>query len=79
MEYNYNNQYGFLVFLGVIILIFCIMIAFIINSVIPFFKEREYIKMEMERSSNDEEYRHWKRELKYMYLSSIPLIGRFFR
>jgi len=53
--------------------------ALFINFFIPFKEERDYIKMEMARSFEEEEYRYWRRELKYLYLRSIPLIGRFFR
>lgn len=53
--------------------------ALFVNFFIPFKEERDYIKMEMERSFEEEEYRYWRRELKYLYLRSIPLIGRFFR
>ena len=53
--------------------------ALFVNFFIPFKEERDYIKMEMQRSYEEDEYRYWRRELKYLYLRSIPLIGRFFR
>ena len=68
-----------------ILIIFAMIIgAFLIvalfeNFFIPFKEERDYIKMEMQRSYEEDEYRYWRRELKYLYLRSIPLIGRFFR
>lgn len=62
-----------------IIIGFFLILAFFINFFIPFKKERDYIKMEMARSYDEDEYRYWRRELKYLYLRSIPLIGRFFR
>ena len=46
---------------------------------IPFKKQRDYIKMEMKRSLEEQEYRYWRRELKKLYLQAIPLIGKFFR
>ena len=54
-------------------------LAILLNFYLPFKKDRDYIKMEMERSYGVDEYRYWKRELKQLYLHSIPLIGRFFR
>lgn len=56
-----------------------IVVALFVNFFIPFKEERDYIKMEMQRSYEEDEYRYWKRELKHLYLRSIPLIGRFFR
>ena len=56
-----------------------LIVALFVNFFIPFKEERDYIKMEMARSFEEEEYRYWRRELKYLYLRSIPLIGRFFR
>ena len=48
--------------------------VFWMNIVKPFLKEKEYIKMEMGRS-NEEEYQYWKRELKKLYIWHIPLVG----
>lgn len=56
-----------------------VVIALFVNFFIPFKEERDYIKMEMARSFEEKEYRYWRRELKRLYLRSIPLIGRFFR
>lgn len=56
-----------------------IVVALFVNFFIPFKDERDYIKMEMQRSYEEDEYRYWKRELKHLYLRSIPLIGRLFR
>ena len=56
-----------------------LIVALFVNFFIPFKEERDYIKMEMQRSYEEDEYRYWRRELKYLYLRSIPLIGRFFR
>lgn len=44
----------------------------------PFFDERAYIKVEMSRSLSDREYRYWERQLKKLYIRSIPFVGRFF-
>lgn len=68
-----------LIIIIVVIIGFFLFLALYMNSYLPFDEERNYIKMEMERSSKEEEYRYWRRELKYLYLRSIPLIGRFFR
>ena len=69
----------FLIFIVAMIIGLFIILAFIFNIFLPFKEERDYIKMEMARSYEEEEYRYWRRELKYLYLRSIPLIGRFFR
>ena len=68
-----------LLFIIAIIIGVLLIIALFVNFIIPFKEERAYIKMEMARSYEEEEYRYWRRELKYLYLRSIPLVGRFFR
>lgn len=68
-----------LIFIAALIIGLFIILAFIFNIFLPFMEERDYIKMEMQRSYEEDEYRYWRRELKYLYLRSIPLIGRFFR
>ena len=72
-----NDEFILIIF-AMIIGAFLI-VALFVNFFIPFKEERDYIKMEMHRSYEENEYRYWRRELKYLYLRSIPLIGRFFR
>lgn len=64
------------------IAVFVILVIFIvvfINAYLPFKERRDYIKMEIGRSDSEREYRYWKKELKRLYIKSIPLIGRFFK
>lgn len=49
------------------------------EKIMPFNRERKYIKMEINRSQSKEEYEYWKSELKLLYLKSIPLIGKKYR
>ena len=76
MEQNNNFEDIILIF-GLGILIFFIVVGFVISEVVPFFKERERIKLEMERSYSEAEYRYWRKKLKKLYRDSIPIIGRF--
>ena len=79
MTYSLDNADDtFLIFAFIVIIGLFIVLAFLFNVVMPFIKDRDYIRMEMQRS-NDEEYYYWKRELKRLYISHIPIIGRFFR
>lgn len=81
MEYGTDTLINdeFLLFVVAIIIGSFIIIALFVNFFIPFKEERDYIKMEMDRSYEEDEYLYWRRELKYLYLRSIPLLGRFFR
>ena len=79
MAYTYDNtEDTFLIFAFVVIIGFFVVLAFYFNVIAPFMKARDYIKMVMQRSDGDEYY-YWKRELKRLYISHIPIIGRFFR
>ena len=79
MEYSYGSEKDICLILILIIIIGSFLfLVFTFNVVMPFIEERNYIKMEMKRSE-DEEYYHWKRKLKRLYLSYIPFIGWFFR
>lgn len=79
MEYTYDNtEDTFLIFAFAVIIGFFIVLAFYFNVIAPFMKARDYIKMEMHRSDVNEYY-YWKSELKRLYISHIPIIGRFFR
>ena len=72
-----NDEFTLIIF-AMIIGAFVIVELFV-NFFVPFKEKRDYIKMEMKRSYKEEVYRYWRRELKYLYLRSIPIIGRFFR
>lgn len=79
MEYFYGTGEDlFLLFVLIVMIVFFIIFVFYFYVVMPFIEERNYIKMEMQRS-DDEEYYYWKRELKRLYLSQIPIIGILFR
>ena len=82
MNYNtdttLNGETGFATFaIFTVLIILFIFIAFFINSYLPFKDERDYIKAEMERSFEEEEYLYWKRELKMLYIRKIPIIRSF--
>jgi len=62
----------------VFVLLFFGAFSFYVNVIVPFLDERKYIKAEME-TSEGEEYKYWKNELKFLYLRHIPIIGRFWR
>jgi len=69
----------FLIFITALIIGLFIILALFFNFFLSFKEERDYIKMEMARSYEEEEYGYWRRELKYLYLRYIPIVGRFFR
>ena len=48
-----------------------------VNTFLPFKEKRMYIKMEMARRHSKSSYRYWKKELKKLYLTNIPIIGFF--
>lgn len=57
-----------------VIIIFFLFFAIFINSYLPFKEEKDYIKIEIARSYDEDEYRYWKRELKTLYISKIPIV-----
>ena len=75
----FNVEMLMLIIAVIIIIGTFLVFAYIINVYLPFKEERDYIKMEMESSFGKKDYSYWKRELRRLYLSLIPLIGRFFR
>ena len=60
----------------VIILIFFVLFMHI-NAISRFKDKRNYIKMEINRSRDEQVAQFWKRELRLLYFKSIPVIGRF--
>lgn len=68
-----------LIYTAIILIIAAIfLIALYVKNVVPFMKERSYIKMEIERSFSKSETEYWKKELRKLYLEQIPLLHFFF-
>ena len=62
---------------GIILLIFIFMIlaVFSVKVIVPFSRERSYIKAEINRTDG-EELCYWKHELKKLYVRQIPFFGK---
>jgi len=72
-----QNNGMLVMFVGIIAAI--IILVLFINFYLPFREERDYIKMEIERSLSEKERLYWEKQLKKLYLSCIPIFGRFFQ
>lgn len=66
----------FMIF-GIVLIIAFIVLSLYVELFIPFNEERQYIKMEINRSCSKQEYKYWKKEMKKLYLKSIPIIRWF--
>ena len=79
-----KNTYAFSQDIIIIIIIVAILLCLIgvgiwLSFLRPFMDKRAYIIMEMKRSSSINEYKYWKKQLKKLYLGSIPIIGGLFK
>lgn len=63
----------------ILCLVAIVIIALTITVIMPFFANRRYIKMEMQRAASEDEYLFWKHKLKRMYVKSIPIIRHFIK
>ncbi len=64
--------------IGWIIFIFILCIsAFFVNVWIPLSEERDHLKMQIMYSETKEERTHFKRELRRLYLSYVPIVRWF--
>jgi hypothetical protein len=50
--------------------------AIYVGYIKPFMEKRKYIKMEISRTKG-ERHTMWKRELKRLYISQIPIVGKY--
>lgn len=57
------------------LIVLFLLLLLIKRKVIPFVKQRNYIIMEMNRST-DEEYDYWRKKLKRHYVRQIPVLGK---
>lgn len=72
---NYNENTLTLLFVLILALLFAVLIAFF-RIIKPLSEDRAYIKAEIRRALDVSEYRYWKKEMKKLYISYIPLIGK---
>lgn len=72
-----NDIVVLLVFVGVIIAVM-LLISFFINVWIPFSTEKNYIKMEISRTTGRRK-KYWKMQLRYLYFKHIPLLGKIIK
>lgn len=71
---NYTENTITLLFL--IPILFLAILALYFNVIKPFSEDKAYIKMEIQRAFDESEYRYWKREMKKLYISYIPILGK---
>lgn len=67
---------GVMIVLLIIILLLLIRV-FIEFVWVPFSEERLFIKMEIKRTEGEERH-FWKKELRRLYIRSIPIIGNLY-
>lgn len=51
------------------------MFAFYQKVIKPFQDDRKYIKLQLSKAYDNDEYRFWKRELRRLYLIRVPFVG----
>ena len=74
----YEYEIQSFTFFCILTLMLIIIMIFFFNTILPFLKERQYIKMEIARSGKKEKC-YWERRLKQLYTRHIPVLGRFIR
>ena len=75
-----QSQEDYILVIAFIMLLgFIFIIAVWFNIVMPFLDMRQYIKAEIKRSLDEDEYRYWKSELRDLYIEHIPIAGRLMR
>lgn len=62
----------------VFVFVFVIVAAFVIYVILPLKEERDYIKMEISRSDEEDERKAWERELEEFYINRIPVVRRLY-
>lgn len=68
-----------MVFLIILAFVLIIVLYLYVEILVPFNERRKYIKLEINRSCSEQEYNHWKKEMKKLYRKYIPLIGWFLK
>ena len=76
METEANILVELLGILLVILIFMIFMVKYIMNVYMPFVDDRDFILLEIRRTHGDERI-HWKNELKRLYISQIPFVGRY--
>lgn len=62
----------------IFLFLFMAMVKLYVNTIKPFIRTRSYIKMKI-ATSDGMKYSYWKKELRKLYISHIPIFGRILR
>lgn len=79
MEQNFTPQDNTLFLLCLVVLTVISGLIVWFNIVGPLIRDIKYIKMEMSRSADENEFKYWEKELKTLYRRHLPIIGRFIK
>ena len=63
--------------IGILVLVIIFVLYLNCEIVSPLLEKRRYLKMEMHRARSENEYHHWQKELRKLYLKSIPVVRWF--
>ncbi len=71
-----NLIYAYMLIIITVVLLSVLVVNYYTNVIVPFIKDKEYIKAEIGRSTGHAK-KHWQKKLKRHNLSLIPFIGKF--
>ncbi len=56
-----------------------VIVIIFIYVIISKASDRRFIKLKIRRSTSRREIKYWKRELRYLYICGIPVLGKYFQ
>lgn len=74
MENNTADTVVYILF--ALVILFFAASFFLVYVLKPFIEDRQYIKSEIKRAHSKNSRQYWKGELKKLYISYIPIIGK---
>ena len=63
--------------IGILVLVIIFVLYLNCEIVSPLLEKRRYLKMEIHRACSEHERHHWQKELRKLYLKSIPVVRWF--
>ncbi len=63
-------------FIFILCIVITMLLCYFVSLLKSLLEERRYLKIEMNRSYEVQEFQYWKRKLRLVYIAHIPFFGK---
>ena len=73
-----QNDFQSIILLVVMVVVYLLLLL-VFKGILPYMKQRKYLKGELDRALSEREYKYWNKKLRRLYLDYIPILGKIIK